>query len=102
MDRLTIVSCDCHAATTPAEYREYLEPAYPEGYDALQANPEAVRRRAAQIIGPSAPSGDRDGEREPLWSVCEALAMPIQVCGFDPRVIAARAARIGPSVASFA
>ena len=62
MDRLTIVSCDCHAATTPAEYREYLEPAYPEGYDALQANPEAVRRRAAQIIGPSAPSGDGDGE----------------------------------------
>ena len=77
MDRLTIVSCDCHAAATPAEYRKYLDPAYRERYDALQANPEAVRRRAAQIIGPSAPSGDGDGERAPLsarWTAARRLA----------------------------
>ncbi len=77
MDRLTIVSCDCHAAATPAEYREYLDPAYRERYDALQANPEAVRRRSAQIIGPNAPSGDGDGEREPLtarWSAAQRLS----------------------------
>lgn len=77
MSRLTIVSCDCHAAASPAVYRDYLEPAYRQRYDALLADPGAVARRAAQIIGPFAPSGDGDGEREPLtarWTAARRLA----------------------------
>jgi len=77
MDRLTLVSCDCHAAATPAEYRARLDPAYRAAYDALLANPAAVERRAAQVIGPDAPSGDGDGLREPLsarWTTALRLA----------------------------
>ena len=53
MDRSTIVSCDCHAAATPAEYRKYRELAYREGYDAWVANPEAVRRLTCRTCGPA-------------------------------------------------
>ena len=77
MDRLTIVSCDCHAAASPVVYRDYLEAAYRARYDALLADPAAVARRAADIIGPFAPSGDGDGERDPLsarWSMSRRLA----------------------------
>ncbi len=77
MDPLTIVSCDCHAAASPAVYREYLEASFRDRYDALLADPAAVARRAAQIIGPFAPSGDGDGERDPLsarWTAARRLS----------------------------
>jgi len=77
MDRLTLVSCDCHAAATPAEYRERLEPAFRSAYDAMLADVHALRRRTAQVIGPMAPSGDGDAERAPLsarWTTARRLA----------------------------
>lgn len=77
MDRLTLVSCDCHAAASPEVYRDYLEAPFRARYDALLADPEAVARRAAQVIGREAPGGDGDGEREPLtarWSAARRLA----------------------------
>ncbi|MBK7951575.1 MAG: amidohydrolase [Deltaproteobacteria bacterium] len=77
MDRLTIVSCDCHAAARPEVYREYLEADLRTRYDAMIASPEAVARRAAQVIGPFAPTGDGEGEREPLsarWDPVRRLA----------------------------
>lgn len=33
-DRLTIISADCHAGGSHAQYREYLDPAYLEDFDA--------------------------------------------------------------------
>ncbi|HRT97109.1 MAG TPA: GDSL-type esterase/lipase family protein, partial [Planctomycetota bacterium] len=49
----------------PEVYREYLEAGLRARYDAMIASPEAVARRAARAIGPFAPTGDGDGEREP-------------------------------------
>ncbi|MBY0400637.1 hypothetical protein K2X89_10100, partial [Myxococcota bacterium] len=75
MDRLTIVSCDGHAAAPPEVYRESLEAPLRARYDGMIASPEAVRRRAARVIGPFAPSGE--GEREPLterWDPVRRLA----------------------------
>lgn len=77
MERLTIVSCDCHAGATPDEYRDYLEPAYRDRYSAMIADPEAIRRRAADVIGPRIPSDDSDDERAPLtarWTAQRRLA----------------------------
>ncbi|MEZ4354480.1 MAG: amidohydrolase family protein [Myxococcota bacterium] len=71
MSRLLIVSCDGHAGAPPAIYREYLDPAWRADYDAMLADPEAIRRRAASLIGPRIPSDDGDDERAPLtarWS----------------------------------
>ncbi|MEZ4334339.1 MAG: amidohydrolase family protein [Myxococcota bacterium] len=77
MDRITLVSCDCHAAATPAVYRDYLEAPFRARYDAMIADPAAVHRRATQVIGPFPPTGDGDGEREPLtarWDAARRLA----------------------------
>lgn len=86
MTPLTIVSCDCHAAAPPAVYREYLEPAYRARYDALLADPAAVARRAAAILGPQAPTGDGDGERDPLSARWD---MPRRIAELDRDGIAA-------------
>ena len=66
MDALTIVSCDCHAGASPEVYRDYLDPAYRDRYDAMLADPESIGRRAAEVIGPRVPSADGDDERAPL------------------------------------
>ena len=86
MDPLTIVSCDCHAAATPAVYRDYLEPAYRARYDALLADPAAIARRAAAIIGPNAPTGDGDDARDPLTARWD---MPRRIAELDRDGIAA-------------
>jgi predicted TIM-barrel fold metal-dependent hydrolase len=36
-DRYTIISADCHAGGSHAQYREYLDPAYHEDFDAWRA-----------------------------------------------------------------
>ena len=36
-ERLTIISADCHAGGSHAQYREYLDPAYLEDFDAWRA-----------------------------------------------------------------
>lgn len=76
MDRITLVSCDCHAAATPEVYRGYLEAPFRARYDAMLRDPAAVHRRATQVIGPFPPTGDGDGEREPLtarWDAARRL-----------------------------
>jgi predicted TIM-barrel fold metal-dependent hydrolase len=77
MERITIVSCDCHAGATPDEYRDYLEPGYRDRYDAMMADPVAIQRRAEEVVGPQVPSGDGDEERAPLtarWTTERRLA----------------------------
>lgn len=74
---LTIVSCDCHAGATPAEYREYLEAAYRDRYDALLASPEILARRSAEVVGSGPMSSDGDEERAALsgrWTPPRRLA----------------------------
>jgi predicted TIM-barrel fold metal-dependent hydrolase len=77
MSNLTLVSCDCHAGATPAEYREYLDPTYRASYDEMISDPERIRRRATHLVGPRVPTGDGDEERAPLtarWTTERRLA----------------------------
>ncbi len=80
-DRLLVVSCDCHAGGTPAEYRELLDPAYRERYDAWVADAAAQDARVAQALGvrmAEIDPGDeaRGARRGPLtgfWSAARRL-----------------------------
>lgn len=78
MDRLTLVSCDCHAGASPEVYRGYLEASFRDEYDAVLADTAGAARRVAEVIGAGAMSGDGDGERDALsgrWTPERRLAV---------------------------
>lgn len=66
MDRLTVISCDCHAGAPPEVYRDYLDPGLRSDYDAALADRAGLVRRAAEVIGRGPMSDDGDGERAAL------------------------------------
>ena len=74
--RLTIVSCDCHAGAPPADYRDYLDPAYRALYDQALADSDRVEQRTAQVIGSGVMSSDGDDEGSALsarWTASRRL-----------------------------
>ena len=82
MERLMIISSDCHAGGRAEDYRDYLEPAYRERYDDLLAHPERTQQRAAETIGVELQSidptaGNDDGPPGPLtaqWGAQRRIA----------------------------
>lgn len=66
MERLTIVSCDCHAGAAPDVYRDYLDPGFRADYAEAVADRDGAARRVAEVIGSGVMSGDGDGERDAL------------------------------------
>ncbi len=70
-DRLTIISCDCHAGAPPDGYRPYLESGFRAEYDESLRRPERLVRRAAEVVGSGPMSADSDDERAaltPRWT----------------------------------
>jgi predicted TIM-barrel fold metal-dependent hydrolase len=83
MERLLVVSCDCHAGGSPAEYRSHLEPAFRERYDAWLADRAAQDARLAQALGlrmaeidpGDAARGERRGPLTGHWRGAERLSL---------------------------
>ena len=83
MDPLLIVSCDCHAGATPAEYRRHLDPAFRERYDAWRADRAGQEARLAQALGlriaeidpGDAGRGERRGPLSNHWNAERRLAL---------------------------
>jgi len=72
-----IISSDCHAGATQAEYRDYLEASYRARYDSAMSDPDVIERRSVEVIGMRIPSSDANGESAPLtaqWNVERRLA----------------------------
>jgi len=82
MARIPIVSCDCHAGATPAEYRSRLDPGYRERYDAWLADRAAQDARLAEVLGlrlgeidpGDAARGERRGPLTAHWTPERRLA----------------------------
>jgi predicted TIM-barrel fold metal-dependent hydrolase len=66
MERLMLVSCDCHAGASPEVYTDYLEPAFRDAYAQAISDRAASLRRAAELIGAGDMSSDGDDERAAL------------------------------------
>src|SRR5262249_14324284 len=84
MDRLLVVSCDCHAGATPAAYRALLDPDLRERYDAWRADRDALDARLAQCLGlrladidarDDAARGERRGALSTYWTAERRLAL---------------------------
>ncbi len=58
MDRLMIISSDCHIGAEPGGYRDYLERAHLDAYEDALAHPEHVDQRALQVVGMALQSFD--------------------------------------------
>ena len=51
MDRLIVISSDCHAGLPPERYRDYVSPQYRETFDmALPIQLEEVRAAAKKFL----------------------------------------------------
>lgn len=77
MERIMIVSSDCHAGATQSEYREYLEPGFRTRYDEMMGDAERIGRRSAEVIGMRMDSADGDDESAPLtarWGAARRLS----------------------------
>ncbi|MEE8166666.1 MAG: hypothetical protein V3T64_13955, partial [Myxococcota bacterium] len=76
MDRLMIISSDCHIGAEPGGYRDYLERAHLDAYEDALAHPEHVDQRALQVVGTALqgfdPSKDdpdaAPGPLSPAWT----------------------------------
>lgn len=72
MRPLMIISADCHAGGTPADYRELLEPRFRARYDEDLLQTEHLAERTAQVTGFQHPSevgdDDEDGPLTHAWN----------------------------------